>query len=269
MSQKNDYRIQILKYKMFLETLYNLEQSSSHYRFFKTIYNLEQSSSHYRFFKTIYNLFPVYLLAYLFLDRKAWDSFTRAVSLCNALQCIYMVIRTATNTSDLFNFEYQPNPYSTNSLFIFSAYLCVDGIFQLPDLLNFSFGSILSIIHHMVGGFGIYLIANERLGFFLGFYFAMTEISTPFLNLSWFYRTDLTFGIFYFLFIFSRIASIPLLLYYLNQNAIHIYQLSSLKSFMCFYASYALIALNCIWSVFLTTKFLKICRRTCESKKNL
>lgn len=218
------------------------------------------------FLETLYILSPIYLLAYTFLpNRKAWDSFTRIISTINALQCVYMVSIEMLNDKELFIFEYQAAPYSINSLFLFSGYLCVDGIFQLPDLYtDFSFGLILSIIHHVVGGFGIYLIADARLGFYLGFYFAMTEMSTFFLNISWFYRNYLSFCCFYFLFIFSRIATIPLLLTYLHKNTIPIYQLSSLESFMCFYASYALIALNCIWGIFLTMKFLKMCRKTCK-----
>ena len=222
------------------------------------------------FVQTLYYLSPCYLLAYLLLpNRKSWDSFTRIISTINALQCIYMVcneiLNKNLNNKDLFLFDYQPYPNSINSLFIFSAYLCVDGIFQLPDLYtNFSFGLVLSIVHHVVGGLGIYLIADARLGFFLGFYFAMTEISTPFLNISWVYRNNLTFYIFYFLFLFGRISSIPFLLIYLEQNVDPIYQLSSLESFMCFYASFALIALNCIWGLLLTVKFLRICNTTCK-----
>lgn len=210
------------------------------------------------FIATVCVLYPVYLLAFLILDRKRWDSFTRIVSTFNSLQCVYMVY--SEYSSSLIDFTYQAN---RDPLFIFSGYLFVDGLFQLPDLYtDFSSGLILSIVHHVVGGFGIYLIANDKLGFFLGYYFALTEISTLFLNLSWFLRTNLTFCIFYFLFIISRISTIPILLNYLSVNSVSIYQLTPLKSFMCFYASYALIALNCIWTIALTSKFVKLCINT-------
>ena len=132
------------------------------------------------FLSAIYALLPVYLSGFLYLNRKYWDSFTRIASTFNALQCIYLVY--SEYSSPLMDFTYQGN---NDFLFIFSSYLFVDGLFQLPDLLtNFSSSLILSIIHHGVGGFSIYLIAESKLVFFLGFYFAMTEISTPFLNLS-------------------------------------------------------------------------------------
>ena len=112
--------------------------------------------------------------------------------------------------------------------------------------------NILSLIHHFVGSIGIFLIAYNQLGFFLGFYFAFTEISTPFLNLSWIFRTKKIMRIFQIIFFFCRILSSPFLLYYLHVNYDKIMSLSLLNRFMSFYGSYSLIALNIIWYVMIS-----------------
>ena len=212
----------------------------------------------------LYIIAPTYLLLNLYAwcyflieDRKKWDTFTRFISSCNALQCSIMVYRVIRNNLDLSSLYFKPEEYYTNSLFWFAAYLFVDGLFQLPDLYSyFSFSLLLSILHHVVGGFGIYLIAEARMGFFLGFYFAMTEVSTPLLNLSWYYRYKFLFTSFYMVFFLCRIVTIPFLLNYLYQNAEYITTLGTLRSSMCFYASYTLIVLNLIWFIFLTKKVL-------------
>lgn len=220
------------------------------------------------FQNTVIFLFTLYLPTYIYLirNRKRWDTFTRIISTFNALQCTYMVFTVVKNEllrSDIFSITYSPTDYYINSLFIFAGYLFVDGLFCLPDLYTeFSFGLILSIAHHVVGGYGIYLIADTNLGFFLGFYFAMTEISTPLLNLSWYYRKDIFFNLFYVFFFMYRIVTIPILLKYLSENASEINKLDPLRVFMSFYASYTLIFLNIIWFLFITQKILAI-RKKC------
>ena len=219
------------------------------------------------FQNTILSLFPIYLFAYIYLvrSRRKWDTFTRAISTINALQCTFMVLNVVKNelfNPNIFSLSYSPTDYYTNSLFMFAGYLFVDGLFALPDLYtNFSFGLILSIAHHAIGCYGIYLIAVTRLGFFLGFYFAMTEISTPLLNLSWYYRHNVLFILFYILFFMYRITTIPILLKYLSNNASEIYKLDPIRVFMSFYASYALIALNIIWFFFITQKVSEMSKK--------
>jgi hypothetical protein len=227
------------------------------------------------FQNTVLYLFFLYLPTYIVLkilnQRSKWDTFTRIISTFNALQCTYMVFIVVKNEllrPDIFSIYYPPTDYYTNTLFIFAGYLFVDGLFCLPDLYtDFSFGLILSILHHVIGGYGIYLIADTKLGFFLGFYFAMTEISTPFLNLSWYYRNtsqeenyrkDVFFNLFYVFFFMYRIVTIPILLKYLSENAIEINKLDPLRVFMSFYASYTLIFLNIIWFLFITQKWFAL-----------
>ena len=92
------------------------------------------------FLAGLFGFFLIYCLGFynsFLTNRKNWDTFTRCVSMFNALQCIYMVYNA--NLSNILSLYYIPSLNSTNSLFLFSAYLFVDGLFQLPDLCtNFS-----------------------------------------------------------------------------------------------------------------------------------
>jgi hypothetical protein len=200
-----------------------------------------------------------YTLAYLYLRRKEWDIFTRIISTMNALQCMYMVGKNLLNTKQ-FDLLYIADVSSLNSLYLFSTYLVIDGLFIIPDLSqpNKTPQIILSLLHHFVGSLGIYLIASNEKGFFLGFYFAMTEISTPVLNLLFFRKNTFLLKLFYYIFTLCRIITIPILLIYLHFNKSQILNLSFLNYFMSFYGSYALITLNLIWFYFLRKKVSNI-----------
>jgi len=215
----------------------------------------------FKIYKMLSYIAAIYTVAYYKTrkNRKLWDNFTRVMSTLNAFQCLYMVYYEifCVKEKRILDLYYLASDYSLNSLHLFSYYLFVDGVFQLPDLINhFSFSMLLSVIHHFVGGLGIHLIAENKMGFFMGMYFAMTEISTPFLNLSWYFRYNFLFIIFYFFFVVSRIFTIPFLLEYLEMNTDKIMSLVPLQSFMSFYGSYSLIILNSIWFTFLTKKVL-------------
>ena len=167
-----------------------------------------------------------------------------------------MVGRNAFNMK-MFDLYYVADEASLNTLYAFSSYLFIDGLFILPDFKKTDVPIILSLLHHFIGGLGIYLIAYNKMGFFLGFYFAMTELSTPLLNLSWFFRRPELLKIFYALFFCSRILTIPILLYYLHTNTVEIGKLNFINSHMSFYGSYLLIALNLTWFIFLTKKVVE------------
>lgn len=211
-------------------------------------------------------MFCLYAPVYYFLNkinpnpfkRKCWDSFTRIISTLNSLSCSYMFFHTFYNWENrFFDLHFIGNEYQINSLFWFASYLFVDGIFQLPDL-SLDLNLISSLFHHFVGSFGIYLIAKTKMGFFLGFYFSMTELSTPFLNLSWAFRKKLLFYIFFFLFTISRILTFPLPLFYLKVNETKLLELIPLYYEMAYYGTYTLISLNFLWFLFLINKIRNI-----------
>ena len=221
---------------------------------------------------TILYILPAYISIYWVFNitgdfkhgRFLWDCFTRLMSTLNAIICCVMVYYELNNKKLLFIME-RTGDFSTYSLLLFASYLFIDGTLQLPDLITKpSFNLILSITHHFVGGYGIYLIGSERKGLFLGVYFAATEISTPLLNLCWYLRKTNTdeaytrklFFIFYILFIMSRIITIPILLYYLNYNAYLISELEPIQEMMVYYGSYTLVLLNTFWFLAITKKIL-------------
>ena len=182
-------------------------------------------------------LIVIYSTAYYLLKRRSWDVFTRVISTCNAINCVYMVGRNLFNVK-MFDLYYVADEASLNTLYAFSSYLAIDGFFILPDVSKNNIPILLSLMHHFVGALGIYLIADNKMGFFLGFYFAMTELSTPFLNLSWGFRRSELLKIFYVLFFCSRILTIPILLYYLHTNTAEILKLNFINSTMSFSYSF-------------------------------
>ncbi len=206
-------------------------------------------------------LYYTYLIFYYLFNKQnryIWDSFTRVISTLNSIQCVYMVYCETfySKSIGMYNIYYIADESSLRTLFWFSSYLFIDGIFQLPDKMSFSL--ILSILHHFVGSIGIYIIANTKMGFFLGYYFAMTEISTIFLNLSWVLRNKIIFYIFYIFFVLSRIITIPFLLDFINYNSSEILKLIPFYYNMVYYGSYTLLTLNFIWFIFLTKKLFTL-----------
>jgi hypothetical protein len=148
-------------------------------------------------------------------------------------------------------------------LYWFTCYLFVDGIFYLIGFLQRpTFQEFTTVAHHCVGSYGIYLIATERKALGLGAYFALTEISTPLLNLSWVLYTNkvkglftaFIFGLFYSVFFMSRIATIPVIYLYIKDNIVIIRQLSMLHKIMVYGGSLVLVILNLTWFTMLSMK---------------
>ncbi len=132
--------------------------------------------------------FTVFMSTSISNRKDIWNIFTRIGSTINAIQCFYMVLSVIKSYGydNYYYLFYWGDEYVIKSLYWFSAYLFVDGIFHLVSFYNKPNTQFFtSIIHHFVGGIGIYLMAKERLGFGFGIYFAWTEISTPLLNISW------------------------------------------------------------------------------------
>jgi len=219
-------------------------------------------------FKMIVMILPllfVYIFMYILLRKNehGWNVFTRLVSLCNSFQCTAMAIyMIGVCYYEIFDINWIGNDNVMRSLRMFSTYLFIDGIFCLPSIVSKpDLNGLTSVLHHFVGGFGIYLMAKQRLGLGLGVYFAWTEVSTPLLNLSWYYytnniKTKFVYGLFYVVFTLSRIVTIPFILsyIYINRNIIH--QLPSLHYWMVHAGSYTLITLNILWFVMLTRKLI-------------
>ena len=206
----------------------------------------------------VYTFLYSFLYSLYLFNKKSWDINTRIISTVNALQCTYMVV---TNMStNYYGFLYQGNNYVINSLFCFAAYLFVDGIFYLPEVIAHpTIPGITSLLHHFIGGIGIYLMADMRVGLGLGLYFAGTEISTPLLNLSWYtykYNPDdkTPLFLFYLSFFMARILTIPILIHYIYFNMTELNQLDWVPFIMGYGGSGTLMILNILWFAMLSIK---------------
>jgi hypothetical protein len=167
-----------------------------------------------------------------------------------------------------------------NGLLRFSAYLFVDGIFFIPEIIkNPNTDTITSILHHCVGGLGIFIIATQRQGLGMGAYFATTEISTIVLHISWILYvnkikgifTTIIFSLFYMIFTLSRILTIPILIYYLWINANITATLPIFHWFMVYIGCYSLMILNVIWFIMLTRKVVPMlyCNDSIRNKEKI
>lgn len=215
---------------------------------------------------------PIFISSFVFGRNKTtktyWDLFTRGVSTCNAINCVWLVsIWVFPNYNKYFCLNYQGDVLFTNGMFLFSSYLFVDGVFYLPQFLfNPSVQMLTTILHHFVGGLGIYVIASLNRGLGLAAYFAWTEVSTPLLHMSWLLYSNniknmyskMVFGCFYITFFLVRIVSIPTLLKYLYVNYQQINQDPLFHRIMVYGGSGTLICLNVIWFTILTLKLKKL-----------
>jgi len=211
--------------------------------------------------------FTVLLLGYfnfktLSKNNNLWELFNAMFSTINAVQCVYVVFKYA--NYKYYDLLYEGDDYVIQSLYYFAAYLFVDGIFifsstyRKPDSRR-----ITSLLHHFVGGIGIFMIALNRKGLGLGLYFAGTELSTPLLNISWlsyYYniKVKIIYLLFYLTFVFARILTIPLLISYLINNSYSIDNLSIGKYTMVYGGSSVLILLNLTWFIMLTKKLVSV-----------
>jgi len=212
------------------------------------------------FLTKLLSIFIIYSNAYLLIkNREITNTF---FSMANALQCVYMVFYYF--ESDYLNLLYTGKDYVINSLFWFSSYLFIDGFFKVKSVITIcDTKGITSLLHHFVGGLGIFMIAYNRKGLGLGIYFAFTELSTPFLNISWlahlhnYKHTKILFLLFYITFALCRIITIPWLLYYLVRNYSLIETLPWYDYSMVYGGCLTLILLNIIWFVMLTKMIKK------------
>ena len=197
-----------------------------------------------------------YIISYLVLNEKQFRLFSRIFSTVNAVQCVVGCL--GLELGDYIDLKYIGDDGLIHTLQFFYVYLFTDGIFNLI-ISNFSLANIL---HHFVGGVGIYLITKQRIGLGLGVYFAFTEISTPLLNVAWWFYVNkidnimskLIFVSFWLVFGLSRILTIPLLCYYIVFNQILISELTTVNWFMVYGGSFTLVSLNMVWFVMLTKK---------------
>ena len=198
----------------------------------------------------------LYIFSWLNLNKCERPVFTRLISTVNAIQCVIGVM--SVELLHYKSLDYQGNNSLIYTLQFFYVYLFTDGVFLLVN----NEISVSSLLHHFVGGIGIYLMVKQRMGLGLGIYFAFTEISTPLLNLAWWFYINkvnnilsrAVFFLFWVVFTLSRILTIPLLWYYIDMNTYLVKELSIVNWVMVYGGSLTLISLNIVWFVMLTKK---------------
>ena len=164
-------------------------------------------------------LWPViaYLYAYTIgfsvMDKSV---FTKYTSTFNGFLCIITVWHE--NIFNYRNFHAVGSHELIQTLYRFAAYLFVDGLFMLLNQKKINKETVTFLLHHAVGGLGIFLMAYLRIGLGLGLYFAATEFSTLFLNLWKIRKSAVYFKIFALTFFLSRIVTLPLLWVYIYEN---------------------------------------------------
>lgn len=202
-------------------------------------------------------LIELYIVFRIISNQYWFEIFTRLVSTFNAFVCSYYAISNLGWNYLDFNYSEAGVIKGLEYLYI---YLFVDGTFSLYQTIKCPNGSgILILIHHWIGGYGIYLMTIEKKGLGLGIYFMLTELSTPLLNLSWIIYTNKikmkgVFELFWLVFGMVRIDTIPFLLFYLIYNRMEIVKLNWVHWFMTVGGSSILIGLNLIWFSMITKK---------------
>ncbi len=195
---------------------------------------------------------------------EVWHAFTILTSTINSCVCLTLVFHNLINLYEMKNLEYVPDEFSTNILFYFCDYLFVDGMFMLFNFkisnTKYLFSTLLFLLHHFVGWAGIALIAYIEKGFFLGFYFCFTELSTLFLNLSCLYshKNLSIFNSFYICFALCRLLTLPLLWSYIFYNFKTILNLPYLQYWFVMYGSILLSVLNLVWFTLINYKMQKM-----------
>lgn len=184
----------------------------------------------------------------------------KILSTYNAINCIKLIFLI---NKQCIEFLYPGTDNIIDGMYLFAAYLLVDGTANLLTVKKKDNAAITSIIHHFVGGVGIFLIAYLQIGIGLGLYFAFTEISTPLLNLSWLlHANDIkvkqVFILFFYIFFISRILTIPILLIYIYHNITNILQMSWPICIMTYVASGIVSSLNIVWYVMLSKKMKEL-----------
>lgn len=217
----------------------------------------------------------LFIITTLTQRKTLWAIFTRIFSTFNAFQCVYMVYLISSGQlskpmGSYMNLLEWGDDYVVRSLSWFAAYLFVDGGYLIlhsvrrsgscRNIVTNLCSEITSLLHHFVGGYGIYLIATERMGLGLGIYFAFTEISTPLLNISWgFHRGGIknflslwTLVMFWTVFGMARIYTIPNIILYIRANQSQIESLNTIHQSMTYGGAAVLCLLNFVWFLMIT-----------------
>lgn len=154
------------------------------------------------------------------------------------------------------------DPLLNTMLQIMFTYLGLDCFMMLAFP---SKGDRLYLAHHIVGGFGVFMYWHIQIGLFVAVMFELTELSTVFLNITWYLNKTDRRGFFFKImgiclllsFFVTRIYGGCVIYYYLYYHNEKLYQLYSLWQFCYLYGAVTIVfLLNLYWFWKLVEKLL-------------
>lgn len=203
------------------------------------------------------------------LYKLYWNISTRILSTIHALGCVILSLNyTQLYYPDFFLFYFnQINKDAETHMFVMCAwiisYFFIDSVFMYSE--NTEDNYMMWIIHHTVGALGMFCFAYYKCIAYNAIYYAITEITTIFINISWLliktnsnqncigrFLLNVFGGISWVLWLIIRVLGIFYLMYLTYINYYLIIRQSPLAIFMVFTANTIMCIMNLIWFYKLT-----------------
>lgn len=146
--------------------------------------------------------------------------------------------------------------------YAWGAMFCITCCYLLFDCIMMvcmpSQGDLLWIVHHIVGGFGIFFIWWYNNVWLLGLFFELTELSTIFLNITWAYvhykwKKTIIFHVCAFMlmityFVIRWIGGV-FMFYYIYDHHEYVWSLPLFRSVYVYFGTITIFILNIIWGI--------------------
>lgn len=242
---------------------YSIKEYSS------TFESIDVFSYSFGLYFTVY-AFVYSLVQFKILSQTDFKNFTYISSTINALYCIWrslghLLLKDALydDIANPFDF-YHDQQFGNWWLMSFAAYLINDGLWISVTCDLTKPATWLNLLHHFLGGLGIFLISYWNIAYTLGLFFAYTELSTPLINCSWWlYKTESNktiLNIIYvcavIVFFFARFISLPVIYYWIRVNEDIISKIGGIVYWYVYLGVNIMTLLNTVWMSQLFRKFL-------------
>lgn len=211
------------------------------------------------------------------LYMKLWNSYTRIMSTIHSsiiiLICFYIIYLFKHDPYTLLDFNF-PTMYPKEMLYIkymnivMLVYLVIDFLFLISEDTEKNIDS--TITHHVAGALGMLGFINYNILAYNSLYCSLTEITTIFLNISWFMmKSDYNksnFRLFIFivntfilwiLWLVIRIGGGIMLFVCIFRDYKVISELGIIPIFMIFVVNSIVFSLNILWFYKLTIKIIE------------
>jgi len=203
------------------------------------------------------------------LYKMYWNHYTRVMSTIHAVGCVILsVIYIYLHYPNFLEFDFNRIDDSACKLMFITcawmvSYLLIDLLFMITEKTEDNPG--MWIIHHVLGIIGMFCFAYYGILGYKGIYYALTEVTTIFINISWFMIKSksnekglgkiiflILGGLAWLLWLIVRVGGIPILIWLVIRDFDLIVELSIFEIFMVFIANPIIYLLNVIWFFKLT-----------------